>query len=76
VAPGLHDAELRYLYAQEWVRTADDALWRRSKLGLRYTPQERAAVARWFDDNNDERHTDATDPRAHHQEGGRADVAP
>ena len=76
VAPGLRDAELRYLHAQEWVRTADDALWRRSKLGLGYTPQERAAVGRWFDDNNDERHTDAVDPRAHHQEGGRADVAP
>ena len=34
VAPGLHEAELRYLHDHEWARSADDVLWRRSKLGL------------------------------------------
>ena len=49
VAPGLFEAELRYLHRCEWARTADDVLWRRSKLGLHYTSTERCAVARWCD---------------------------
>jgi len=48
VAPGLHEAELRYLRTHEWARSADDVLWRRSKLGLHFTPAERAAVAQWW----------------------------
>ena len=31
---GLYEAEVRYLVEQEWARTADDILWRRSRLGL------------------------------------------
>jgi glycerol-3-phosphate dehydrogenase len=31
---GLHEAEVDYLLANEWARTADDILWRRSRLGL------------------------------------------
>ena len=31
---GLFTAEVDYLVAQEWARTAEDVLWRRSKLGL------------------------------------------
>ena len=31
---GLTEAEVVYLRDQEWARTADDVLWRRSKLGL------------------------------------------
>jgi glycerol-3-phosphate dehydrogenase len=42
---------LRYLCEHEWARDADDALWRRSKLGLHYNASERAAVARWFEKN-------------------------
>jgi glycerol-3-phosphate dehydrogenase len=48
VAPGLHEAELRYLRDHEWARSADDVLWRRSKLGLHYTSAERDAVAAWW----------------------------
>jgi glycerol-3-phosphate dehydrogenase len=48
VAPGLHEAELRYLQREEWVCSAEDALWRRSKLGLHYTEDQRAAVVAWF----------------------------
>ncbi|WJF90735.1 glycerol-3-phosphate dehydrogenase [Paraburkholderia bonniea] len=33
-APGLYEAELRYLRDTEWARCAQDVLWRRSKLGL------------------------------------------
>jgi glycerol-3-phosphate dehydrogenase len=31
---GLFTAEVDYLVAQEWAQTAEDVLWRRSKLGL------------------------------------------
>ena len=31
---GLHQAEIDYLVAHEWARTAEDILYRRSKLGL------------------------------------------
>lgn len=48
VAPGLFEAELRHLIEQEWARSADDVLWRRSKLGLHYTAAQREAVAAWF----------------------------
>jgi glycerol-3-phosphate dehydrogenase len=41
----LHAAELRFLIDTEWARTADDVLWRRTKLGLRLDTAETAAVA-------------------------------
>jgi glycerol-3-phosphate dehydrogenase len=40
----LTEAELRYLMEAEWARTAEDVLWRRSKLGLRMTAEQIAAV--------------------------------
>ncbi len=49
VAPGLFEAELNYLIAEEWVVCAEDALWRRSKLGLHFTEAERQAVSDWFE---------------------------
>jgi glycerol-3-phosphate dehydrogenase len=33
---GLTAAEVDYLVGQEWARTAEDILWRRTKLGLRF----------------------------------------
>ncbi|MFT3859262.1 MAG: glycerol-3-phosphate dehydrogenase [Aquabacterium sp.] len=48
IAPDLYEAELFYLKRHEWAMTADDVLWRRSKLGLHYTPEQRQAVADWF----------------------------
>jgi glycerol-3-phosphate dehydrogenase len=47
VVPGLHEAELAYLHDHEWARSADDVLWRRSKLGLHLSPAQRATVAGW-----------------------------
>lgn len=41
-------AEIRYLAAHEFARSADDILWRRSKLGLHMTQDERQAVAAHF----------------------------
>ena len=37
-APGLYEAELTYLRDTEWARSAEDVLWRRSKLGLHVEP--------------------------------------
>ncbi len=36
--------ELDWVVAREWVRTGEDYLWRRTKLGLRLSEDERAAV--------------------------------
>ena len=40
----LTEAEIRYLVRAEWVRTAEDILWRRSKLGLRMNESEVAQI--------------------------------
>ena len=37
-------AEVRYLMAKEWALTADDVLWRRSKLGLRFSDAQRGGA--------------------------------
>jgi glycerol-3-phosphate dehydrogenase len=51
VAPGIFAAELSYLRNQEWARTAEDVLWRRSKLGLHLDEAGRQAVAAWLDEH-------------------------
>jgi glycerol-3-phosphate dehydrogenase len=43
----LSGAEVRYLMREEWALTADDVLWRRSKLGLTFSPEQRESLA-WF----------------------------
>ncbi|MGE0768759.1 MAG: glycerol-3-phosphate dehydrogenase [Hyphomicrobiaceae bacterium] len=45
---GLHAREVQWLMDEEWARTADDVLWRRSKLGLRLAPAEQAALGDWM----------------------------
>ena len=40
----LTGAELRYLVENEWAETAEDVLWRRTKLGLKARPDERIAI--------------------------------
>ena len=37
---GLYAAEVDYLVDQEWAQSAEDILWRRSKLGLRFSATE------------------------------------
>ena len=41
---GLHEREVRYLIDHEFARTAEDVLWRRSKLGLALSPEEQATL--------------------------------
>ena len=42
---GLHEAEIRYLIDTEFARTAEDIMWRRTKLGLEMSPAEQRALA-------------------------------
>lgn len=46
IAAGIFEVELRHAREREWAATADDFLWRRSKLGLQ-RPQADALQA-WF----------------------------
>ncbi len=47
-AGDLTGAEVRYLVENEWAQSADDVLWRRSKLGLTATPEQRGALGRFI----------------------------
>ncbi len=40
--------EVRYLMKHEWAQTADDVLWLRSKLGLRFSPQQKDELAKFM----------------------------
>lgn len=46
---GLFEAELDWLVEKEFAQSAEDVLWRRSKLGLHMTIAERASVQTWFE---------------------------
>ena len=41
---GLRQAEVDYLVAEEWAVTAEDVLWRRTKLGLRLSAEQVAGL--------------------------------
>ena len=44
----LTEREVNWLMAREYARTAEDVVWRRSKLGLRMSPAEIATLDRWM----------------------------
>jgi glycerol-3-phosphate dehydrogenase len=44
----LTEREVKYLMVSEWALTAEDIVWRRSKLGLRLTADDIAAIDRWI----------------------------
>ena len=48
---GLTEAELGYLIAREWATTAEDVVWRRSKLGLRLNTSELHELRIWMQNN-------------------------
>jgi len=48
VAPGLYERELGYLLQHEWAVSADDVLWRRTKLGLRAGPEDARRIDEWL----------------------------
>ena len=43
---GFTERELDWLVSREWARTAEDVLWRRSKLGLHIPPEGQERLAR------------------------------
>lgn len=47
-AGDLTAAEVRYVVDNEWAQNADDVLWRRSKIGLRATAEDCAALDRFI----------------------------
>lgn len=48
VAPGLYEAELRYLVQQEWAVSSADVLWRRTKTGLHLRPGVASEIDAWI----------------------------
>ena len=50
-------AEVEYLKEQEWAATADDILWRRTKLGLRLQPVDAERLGRYLGGSNAPRRT-------------------
>jgi glycerol-3-phosphate dehydrogenase len=47
----LSEREVEYLRTNEWAQTADDILWRRSKLGLHMKPDDQQALRRYLGEN-------------------------
>ena len=45
---GLTECELDWLMRHEYARTAEDVVWRRSKLGLRLNAEQIAAIEAWM----------------------------
>ncbi|QLC21836.1 glycerol-3-phosphate dehydrogenase [Parasphingopyxis sp. CP4] len=45
---GLTEREIRYLIDREWAQTAEDILWRRSKLGLLMSEEEQARLTTYM----------------------------
>lgn len=54
IADNLYATEVRYLMANEWAKTADDILWRRSKLGLHLPLGTDKKLADWIEKNSSE----------------------
>jgi glycerol-3-phosphate dehydrogenase len=46
----LYSREVEYLVEQEWAMTAEDVLWRRSKLGLHLASATVVGLGTWFND--------------------------
>lgn len=44
----LTEREVNFLRTTEWAKDAESILWRRSKLGLHMTPEQRAAFQAWL----------------------------
>lgn len=52
VLPQLYWREIEYLCDQEWAQTAEDILWRRTKLGLHLPPDSERRLDSWLSGNS------------------------
>jgi glycerol-3-phosphate dehydrogenase len=55
----LYEREVEFLRDTEWAKTADDIVWRRSKLGLHLTPREMEMLDDYMRELSSERDTRA-----------------
>jgi len=49
ICPGLYAREVDYMVTHEFAGTAEDILWRRSKLGLHISDADREKLTHWLD---------------------------
>lgn len=47
----LSEREVKYLMSHEWAESAEDVIWRRSKLGIRLSKEEIAILEQWMQQN-------------------------
>ena len=45
---GLYACEVDYVWEHEWARTAEDILWRRTTLGLVFTPEQESELTQYL----------------------------
>ncbi len=48
ILPGLYEREVHYLQQEEWAHTAQDILWRRTKLGLHLPADASVRLDEWL----------------------------
>ena len=48
IAQGADNLRIEFLRREEWARTAEDVLWRRTKCGLHMSEAERAAFSQYM----------------------------
>jgi len=48
ILPQLYEREIEYLWREEFARSAEDILWRRSKLGLHLLKADVSPLERWL----------------------------
>lgn len=63
-APGVYERELQYAYEQEFARTGEDFLWRRTKLGLTMKSPGRRRIREWFEERTALDYTSSVNARA------------
>ena len=44
----LYECEVQWVMSHEYARTAEDVIWRRTKLGLRLNEDEIASLNQWM----------------------------
>ena len=48
---GLTQIEVKYLIDHEWAKKSEDILWRRTKLGIRFSEKQTAVLGKWMNKN-------------------------
>jgi len=54
---GLYEREARWLVEHEWAHSAEDILWRRTRLGLHANPEMVQQLTQWLETHRPEIHT-------------------